>query len=226
MLKRIPLSDPEHIEKTIQIIRKYNPDFRLVPKRESTLMRLLGRVMFFVPSFMTHTYTTIGNTCYYPDENDLRWDIIAHEGRHAIDFRGLPRKIFYGALYLLNDVVTVWSLIGLFLPLHYYWIVYLILFLLPLPNHSRYLFEMRAYKVNMAIEYWTNNFIDQNMIEFIVKEMSGPTYYFAWPFKNLIRKRLYKEYQNIASGNELVGDEYLKDIYIGMMESGAVDDRQ
>ena len=44
------------------------PDFKIVSKQDSKLMRILGKILFFNKDFMTRYITVIGNTVYVPSK--------------------------------------------------------------------------------------------------------------------------------------------------------------
>ena len=48
---------------------EFFPGLKLRYKDESTLMKIMGKLMFFNPSFMTQFTTTIGETIYFHPRN-------------------------------------------------------------------------------------------------------------------------------------------------------------
>jgi len=83
-------------------IRKEFPDFKVVRKTDSSLMRLIHRFLVTITfnsmqSFMTNFVTTVGNTVYIPTEWEFwddfaRYAVLRHERVHMRQSRR------YGAL--------------------------------------------------------------------------------------------------------------------------------
>ncbi len=49
----------------------YFPNLKIKFKDQDPLMKLVGKLMFFNPGFMTQFVTTIGETIYWPSKEDL-----------------------------------------------------------------------------------------------------------------------------------------------------------
>ena len=71
------------------------PDFKIVEKKDSKLMRALSKVLFFNKSFMTRYVTVIGNTVYVPSKQWVKdnpysaLEVFCHEWVHMKDNREL-----------------------------------------------------------------------------------------------------------------------------------------
>jgi len=151
-------------------------------KSESTLMKLIGALMFFNRQFMTHVTTTVGTTVYFPSrkyvETDpaIAWDILAHELVHVSDHR--RNRIFIG-LYLMPQLLAVLALLAI--PLQSWWPLLFLICLAPIPAPWRLNAEIRGYAMGMAVWHWYRKAgIPQAMKQDIAKYLTGPDYYFTW----------------------------------------------
>lgn len=174
--------------------REFFPDLEIKYKDESTLMKIIGKILFFNPSFMTNFTTTVGSTVYFPSRKfeQLRpissLVILLHELVHVNDAKKWSKPLFAFlymfpltlAFLLLPFLLFSWKI---FLPL-------IILSLCPVPAYFRMLFEKRAYLVSLYCTYqfsikkqFTTNL--DNAAASYLSNFKDSAYYFMWPFKNL-----------------------------------------
>ena len=183
--------------KTEMLIRALAPGFKVVPKENSRLMRLLSKVLFFNDSFDQYT-TTIGKTVYMPAKDiGVEWVTLAHEGRHVLDRQ--KWGVLFGLSYLFPQILAVFALLA---PLSWWWLLSLV-FLLPLPAPFRSWWEKRGYGVNFAILYWLGA---DPTIETRLHQWVGWAYYKMWPFPKGVR-RWHAAWMNQVRADEV--DEYL-----------------
>jgi hypothetical protein len=119
----------------IKLIYAEFPDFKIVPKSSSKLMRAISNFLKFVTfgkanKFMTSFITTIGTTMYVPDNWDQhsefsRYEIVSHELIHMRQARRYG-MILFSLLYIFLP-----------LPLGFAWF--------------RTRFEMEAYEESLRI---------------------------------------------------------------------------
>jgi hypothetical protein len=155
-------------------------------KDESLLMRLIGKLMFYNPGFSTHVITTIGETVYFPsrsfveDSYQESWMSLAHELVHVEDYR--KNKVLFMLGYAMPQLL---SLLALLAPVLWsWWPLLALVFLAPLPAPWRRDTELRGYAMSMAVWYWqTKKGIPQALKANIAGFLTGPDYYFTWPFK-------------------------------------------
>ena len=88
-------------------IQTYFPDFKIVEKSSSTLMKIIGILMFFAPGFMTQFLTTLGDTVYVPS---LSWaesnlPCLIHETVHMYDNKRLG--ILYQLGYIFPQILSL-----------------------------------------------------------------------------------------------------------------------
>lgn len=196
-------------------------------KDESRLMKLIGKILFFNPQFMTAYITTIGHTVYFPSrENMLANDlssmlVTCHEVQHIRDSERLTFPL-YAFIYLFPQILALLVLLAIplaFLVPWYYAIIPLaaLLFLLPIPAYGRMKIELRGYSMSLFAlsEYLKGTGKDS---AYITGELSnraniydqyhfkGPGYYFMWPFG--VRKELGKVIEQIRTSGDISDETY------------------
>lgn len=178
----------------IDTVTKYFPQVKIGYKDQSTLLKFLGILLFFNPSFMVSETTTIGDTIYYPNINYINvhpatsFIILMHELIHVKDAQKIT-KPFFSFLYMLPQILFLPALL-LFLISWKIAVPVILLFLLPLPAYFRMVFEKRAYmaslytmnKLNVKSNY-NININDQKIL--FVQQFKNGTYYFAWLFSGV-----------------------------------------
>jgi ABC-type multidrug transport system fused ATPase/permease subunit len=165
-------------------IQKIYPDVNVQYKDQSTFMQILGKILFFNPSFMTDFTTTVGTTIYYPSQEWVNNNIYSaevlmlHELTHIYDQKN-SNSILYALLYVLPQLLFI-----LFIPLLFVinWKFALIplVFLAPIPSYFRMYYERRAYTISM---YATQKLgCIQTAVPAYVADFTSSEYYFMWPF--------------------------------------------
>jgi Mor family transcriptional regulator len=163
--------------------------FNIYYKNSSKLMKLLSKILFFVPDFLTRFTTTIGNNIYFPSEDSLKdeskMSTLAHEFRHIHDsqldklynLKYLFPQIF-SILFFALSFISFWFLIpafALLAPLPAYWRMNI-----ELNGYTTSLFvlNLKLKEKNVHIEERLDNLLDA-VIE-IDKNFTGSSYYFMW----------------------------------------------
>lgn len=182
-------------------------------KDKSLLMKLIGKILFFNPRFMTNYVTTIGSTVYFPTSQSIDRDrtsaaaILAHELVHISDSKEVTSFVF-SYTYLFPQVLALLSVLSFFSS--NLWI-FCLLFLLPLPSPMRTYWELRGYAMSDAVNFkLTKSFLPT---EFITKQFLSGAYYFMWPFKEDIERRVLINRTLISSeklSKKIDCDEILK----------------
>ena len=174
------------------------PNFEIVSKTTSFLMKVLSIILFFNRSFMTSYISVIYPRMYVPKlpwkENDHYSAILvlAHEWVHLSDRKRFGLLFDIG--YLFPQCLAFLSLLAPFLSV---WWLLCLLFLLPIPSPTRAWLEFRGYSMTMACKWWlTGNEINYYWIE---RQFVGQWYYFMWPFKGIIRKMFEKQMEKIKN---------------------------
>jgi hypothetical protein len=184
-----------------EVVLKVNPKASLKAKSTSVLQRALGfafkNIVPFNPLYMQQYITVVGDTIWMP-EKDLGegalFQTLVHENIHFKQKKKYGNALF-SFLYL--SPLTV-GLVGLVLALAFHsWIVALsaLVLLAPLPAYFRFSWEVEAYRTSLILANHsasTSNYrgIDLVAIErnrqltaWVVSQLAGKFYYFAWPFK-------------------------------------------
>lgn len=177
--------------------------FRVRYKDQSLLMKVFNWVLgVFNPTFMTNYTTVVGNTVYFPSkfyvvrDYHRAWRILAHEMVHMEDRKRNPG---FGLLYLFPQVLfPVCLALFLVLGLHW-WSLLSLLFLAPLPAPFRMHAEAKAYAMTLATGYWITGQASDFHKNQILREFSGPGYYFMWPFRSHARKVLDAYFSQVLS---------------------------
>jgi len=210
-----------YLDEAISIVRLYCPKFKVVSKEDSLLHRTIGKIMFFNPGYMKNFYTTIGYTAATPIGIEASYEVIYHEGLHAIQAKKYTRLLF-GLAYLLPQILA-----PLFVALSFIFSLWLLIpaavLLLPLPAYFRMKFELEAYCLSAMIEVWKGKYTDESR-NFIINNFIGENYYFMWPFKKRLISAIDSAVLKAKSWDpvSIRNDSYLESIYNSMRFNGLV----
>lgn len=181
-------------DRVLSKIHNYYPDFKIDYKDKSILMKIIGKLSFFSPSFMIDYTTTIGETTYFPtlafvDKKPITaLVVLLHELVHVYDEKRLG-KIIFGLSYLFPQILFIPALF-LFVLSWKIAIPLLFIFLLPFPAYFRMIHEKRAYFASLYCMSVLNKKSGYNIDlkgqgSFFREQFVNSCYYFMWPFKNL-----------------------------------------
>lgn len=228
MLRKLTKSDLDEFVKKCKI--DYGVTIR--DKRDSRLMRFLGKLMFFNRDFTEHYVTTIGRTIYWPNfvrdfDKDVErsFRIFFHEMQHVVDYSSMRYSFCLSYLFpqLQGLVLFVLSLVmaAIFKVPSPYWTLsfFWLLLLLPMPSYPRMMLEMSGYSCDMAFKIWYENDFKARDYNLIVKQFTGSHYYFMWPFREAVLQRLANIDRNVRSGN-VTG--FKKKVYLYLKDRGIV----
>lgn len=194
-----PLTVPEVVTAYLALVRKRNPKIELRAKENSKLMKLIG---FFVkpfnPEFNIRYTTTIGSTIWMPSQvaatlpEEYFLEVVTHECQHILDDNQNP--VLFKLSYLFPQVLALLSLLAIFAILWPMWIFWLacLLFLSPLPAYWRYKWELNGYRTSILFNRYYNRNPERTKAR-IAEQITGPSYYFAWPFKTWVLDDLKDE---------------------------------
>ena len=191
-----------------EVGKKYHSKISVRNKEESKLLKILRPfVQLFNKGFWASYVTTIGHTIWvhkdwFDDEKRIKSKLVttSHEVIHVAQVKKWSAPLF-SFLYLFPQSMVVFTLLSfLAIPFSACWLLCLLffLFLLPLPAPFRFMFELQAYRTRVVFTnyYYSNlrvrNAANENNKKEIVKILSGPSYYFTWPFKTHVMKCLNK----------------------------------
>jgi len=187
-------------------MRNAGHNVKIAFKDESFLMKLLGFLLFFTKGFMTSFTTTLGNTVYFPSREWLEKNehsairILAHEIVHIHDRKKLNKRgtvILYPVLYLIPQILAVFSLLAFlaFINLNWLFCLLFLLFLAPIPAPGRFYIESRGYTMNLFVAsldamYGHSGFYPGVYTRVLAKQFTGSNYWFMWPFHDHVVKTL------------------------------------
>ena len=195
-------------ERFVAYIQK-DVEVRVVRKRDSALMWLLNKILFFLPNFMENFTTTIGKTIYMPNRTLSILSVwiaplMGHECQHAWDSQRWGALYYFG--YLFPQVLALGSLMAIFSSL---WWLLCLAALLPWPAPFRMLIERRGYLISLIgydmLSDDKSSAKQARAIDDVVKQFTGHNYYFMWPFERSTQvwfeKRMKREVARGRSGN-------------------------
>lgn len=218
------------------IVQSVSPGFDRYFKNDSRLMKFIGVLLFFNKSFMTAFITTFLNRTWFPtpeyvaNNPDGAADVLCHEGVHAYDEHTMPLQIKLGSyrgsllyhfLYLfpasLGAMVfgtgLLFTIFGIFvhafLPMAWLMLVGVLVAAIPVAPF-RMQIEMRGYGMSLLVCYLRGMRKDtdwyRDTMASYTAQFTGPNYYFMWPFKSSVQKRLELIWADIESGRIYEGD--------------------
>lgn len=196
----------------VALVRGFAPAFRLQAKSRSALHRALGWLLGRVggAAYMTRYWSTVGYAAAWPTRFDQAWDGLAwvdvlHEGAHALQARRRGR-LLHTALYLCPQLGACGALLVLALCGASWWALLPLLLLAPLPAPYRAWCELDAYEAQYAAAAWGLGVaLDTAALTAMV---TGPAYWWMWPFRARVQARLDAFAAVVASG-AVPADPYL-----------------
>jgi hypothetical protein len=197
-LKQRLIVDQVCYEKLLNYVKSQISGFEIKSKKESRLMNLLSVVLFFNKRFLTSYVTTLYPCVYVPS---LPWNpyrplsrtiTLAHEYVHLYDRQRLGW--LFNILYLSPQIFALLALGAFWNP----WWLLALLFLLPLPSPGRAWLEFRGYRMTAAVQWWLAR--EEINTVWIENQFTGPAYYWMFPFKKFMERRIVKAIENIKSG--------------------------
>lgn len=169
------------------VVKQFVPETTIYPKELSRLHRFIAFILFFNNDYMDRYWTTIGYEIAYPPNPS--WPEVFHEGIHILQAKKYTR-VGFGVLYFFPQVLAVLVVLA---PILSWWWLLALLFLAPLPAPFRMMFELKAYQLSVSVHQWRNGSTSKmkDYIDHIVDDnFAGPGYWFMYPFKGYIRRKL------------------------------------
>jgi len=186
----------EKRERLTKHFQEQIPGFEILSKKESPLIKIISKILFFNKRFLTSYVTTLYPKVYVPElpwrEKDhvAAMATLAHEYVHLKDRKRM--WLFFNFLYLFPQNLAPFALLGAFgnSPL---WYLFL-LFLLPIPSPTRTWLEFRGYRMTLAIwsHFLGSEWSPSRFIESIVeRNFAGSAYYWMFPFKRYMINKFH-----------------------------------
>jgi len=187
----------EKRERLTKHFKKQIPGFEILSKKESFLIKVISKLLFFNKTFLTSYVTTLYPKVYVPElpwrENDHMGAMatLAHEYVHLKDRKRM--WLFFNFLYLFPQNLSLFSLLGFINP----WWFLCVLFLLPIPSPTRAWLEFRGYRMTFAV--WAHFFkdnidIDSHIRSTVNRNFAGSAYYWMFPFKQYLIKKFCRHH--------------------------------
>jgi hypothetical protein len=189
------------LTKLEEAIKEQVPEFEVRFKNEGTLMKWIGKILFFNKSFLTKYVTTRGKIPYWPNKEnyesnpDSSFETLAHEFIHIMDY--MLKPISFTLSYLFPQILALPGLISLLLlPILIFispwWLLMLLflVFLAPMPSPGRKNSEVRGYGMSLRVTMWREGRVSIEKFDSIVNNFIGPNYYYMWPYEKEIRREL------------------------------------
>ena len=216
------MSEPvltKRLDAFVSELQKKTPDLKIAFKDESWLMKLIGKVAFFNPKFMTSFITTLGSTVYVPSREWLAkqpdssmLQIMAHEYMHMRDNQ--KWNFLFHLAYLFP--ITLLPVIAALLFVLPWWACLMLaaVCVAPLPAPGRMHFELRGYTMSMFVidrmaqesnkpQAWRMQLLNE-VADVYDSQFTGLNYYVMWPFG--VRDKLKDEIAAIDSGDIVKSD--------------------
>lgn len=173
----------------LQAMRDDVPGFDVRYKTDHWHQRFIRKLMFWFD--YNNFITTIYPHVYFPDHDYDRdyfpVETMEHEWVHLKDWHtffgllpwvpGPMNAMAMSCLYLFPQILAIGALLAPLNP----WLLLCLVFLLPIPAPFRALIEVRAYR--RSIELGED-------LEQVMKNFTGPTYYYMMPFPRLMNRWL------------------------------------
>ena len=174
------------------------PRFEVRGKRDSTLMRVVDRLLFFNPHFMDRYVTTFYPRIYVPDgpwqqrSIESRISVLAHEYVHLRDRQRLGWS--FNLLYLAPQIFSLCAIGAIWNP----WWLLSILFLLPWPSPGRTWLELRGYTMSIAMHWSLRG--ERANLSWIETQFTGSNYYWMWPFRRTLKRWMTQAAEAVEKG--------------------------
>jgi len=181
-----------------EVIHKYNPKFKIRPKRESWTFKILRPVIKFIcPTFFTGFITTMFGVMWVPDgffNNNYKRALqtTAHEGRHEYDRKRLPFGLFELMYTFPQNLFVLFAALA-WLTSCWWLLIPALVSLGPWPAPWRYDLEMKGYAMNRIWNKYVYKIPEEIGEANVVHTLSAlQTYYSTWPWKHKIYRDLDK----------------------------------
>jgi hypothetical protein len=188
--------------------------------------KFIGKIMVFNRGYMKNFISTFYPYVYWPDEKGYRdnprgsFKVLAHEYVHLWDasLDGKKQtKGWFSFSYIMPHWVVLLSLFALLsIWFSNWWLMSLVALVcaLPLPAYWRMKWEYRGYTMSMAVNAWKHGDVKDSTIDRLVSHFTSGEYYFMWPFKRAMKRRLEGAVQKIHSGDVMTWGDPFKHVKV------------
>jgi hypothetical protein len=188
-----------------EITYKVNPKFVIKNKAHPTgLYKLVAMIIgLFNKKLATNYITVINGECWYPADNfneagdefigyeDGAIVVLAHETVHEYDRKRFG-TIPFSLMYIFPQILALFAVFSIFAIWNPWWLLCLLFvgFVAPIPSIGRMYLELRGYRVNMMYDRMVGCDIQSSASYYAESYFCSPDYYYMWPFKNYMTKKL------------------------------------
>jgi hypothetical protein len=203
------------------VVLGYFPKAKLKYKDESWFMKLLGKLLFFVPGFMTRFTTTIGTTVYFPsrkwveDKPDTCMAIISHEFIHMWDRGVLLRRYkldLFSLGWLSPQIFGMFSLLSVLAMFDLRFLSFLsfLIFTAPWSSKWRTHWESNGYAMTMIFYAFTSGirYNAQEAADSLSEEFTSRNYYWMCRDKTKVVAMLLDKYATFTQTHDGVKEVY------------------
>lgn len=187
-------------------------DVKIYYKNSSLLMKLIYHVsfMWIWNRRFFDFHTTIGSNIYLVDDviEMGYWKSIYGTVRHEL-IHVLQRArwwLLYDLSYLFPQILAPVAIFAIWGPL---WLLFFLVFLAPLPAPWRMKWEMEGYTATLLTYFEIHGDLPDEFVDRKARNFYTAAYYFMWPFKKDVLRRLKRIATKIRAG-------YIKGIYINI----------
>lgn len=210
--------------------------FKIVSKEDSTLMKVIGKLMFWNKNFMRMT-TTIGDTVYISeflfklimDGGRIRkmgflFEMLLHEAMHMSDRKRMG-TLKYRLKYLSPQIYSLGALLALLTPFSSWFLLALgfLAFAAPWPSKGRTEIEANGYEMSTAVQYWMTGKVSRKHLSKVYTAFTSMKYYRMCPeYVTRVLPRLAFGSAAGSNRNHFLGDSRLRKAYKRFLTAGMV----
>lgn len=203
-----------YFDRLVSVTKSRVPGFEVRYKDKSKLQKLIGWILHpFNDSYMTDYITTFYPYVYWPDKESVEenkyhaFETLSHEFVHLMDTKKHPVWFRFSYMFpqILGLILPFVSLFAIWFSNWWLlWIASIIFCVLPLPAYWRMKWEMRGFAMTMAVDIWARGKVSEASKEWIVEQFISGFYFWMWPFRKNVEKRLNEIEKKIHNG-EILG---------------------
>ena len=210
--------------------------FKIVSKEDSTLMKVIGKLMFWNKRFMRMT-TTIGDTVYISEslykllvkggkirKKRFLFGMLLHEAMHMSDRRRMG-TLKYRLKYLSPQIYSLGALLALLTPFSSWFLLALgfLVFAAPWPSQGRTEIEANGYEMGAAVEYWMTGKVSiENLVKIHIAFTSMKYYKMCPGYVTRVLPRFAFGKAAGSNRNYFLGDPRLRKAYKALLTAGMV----
>lgn len=200
------------LDEFMLLIAREHPKVKVYYKNSSVLMKVIyyGTLMWIWQKTFFQFHTTIGSKIYLVDSSikAKMWRSIYGTMRHEF-VHVLQREkwwLLYDFSYILPQIL---ALIAFGVAFGQVWMLGFMVFAGPIPSPWRMKWEMEGYTATLLTYFEIHGEIPDWLIKQKARNFYTSAYYFMWPFKKDVLRRLNRIATKIKAG-------YIKGVYINI----------